>query len=320
MKIPFNYTELAKGVDFVGRDVELSTLSKFLTDKQNVVIYGPDGIGKRSLVNLALTNLKNTFPSTLIFHINLLNVRTEETFYRLYEERVGSHDSFSSERVIIYIEEFQNVLHFDDPDAFLKRFEKRIPEQKGINYIFSGSKTNSMRYIFKEKKYFYGMVEYLPIFPINEKVVSEYIVRTFLKVGRVIDKEYVKVFYDISGGVPYYLWVLCSTTFNMTKGFVTPDIKDDALASIISIREGHFKSLIDSLSNFQISLLRAVYDGVTQFSNKEVIDKYQLNSSANVFRLKEALKKKEVIYFDDDDIPYIIDPIFKYWLSKYYFI
>ena len=59
---------------------------------------------------------------------------------------------------------------------------------------------------------------------------------------------------------------------------------------------------------------------MTKFSNKEVIERYSLNSSANVFRLKEALKKKESIDFDDKDEPYFIDPIFKYWLSKVYFV
>lgn len=320
MKIPFNYTELATGADFIGREDELKSLTGHLANRHNVAVYGPDGIGKRSLVNQALVNLKNLYPDLTVYHINLLNVRTEESFNRIYSETVAADVYDTQKRIVIYFEDFQNVLHFDDPDAFLKGLEKRVEGQEAVAYIFSGSKTNGMKYIFREKKYFYPQVEYLPISPMNEKVVSDFIVKTFLKVGRVIDKEYVKTFYNISGGVPYYLWILCSTTFNMTKGFVTPDIKDDALASIVSIREGQFKSLIDSLSNFQLSLLRAIYDGVTQFSNKEVIEKYQLNSSANVFRLKEALKKKEVIYFDEDDIPYIIDPIFRYWLSKYYFI
>lgn len=320
MKIPFNYTELATGADFIGREDELKSLVGHLANRQNVAVYGPDGIGKRSLVSQALVNLNNIYPDLTVYHINLLNVRTEDSFNKIFGETVAEDVCDPQQRIVIYFEEFQNVLHFDDPDAFLNNLEKRVEAQDSVAYIFTGSKTNGMKYIFREKKYFYNQVEYIPVFPMNEKIVSDYIVKTFLKVGRVIDKEYVKVFYNISGGVPYYLWILCSTTYNMTKGFVTPDIKDDALASIVSIREGQFKSLIDSLSNFQLSLLRAIYDGVTQFSNKEVIEKYQLNSSANVFRLKEALKKKEVIYFDEDDIPYIIDPIFKYWLSKYYFI
>ena len=29
--------------------------------------------------------------------------------------------------------------------------------------------------------------------------------------------------------------------------------------------------------------------------------------------------KKEVLQFDDDDKPSVIDPLFEYWLRKYYF-
>ena len=56
-----------------------------------------------------------------------------------------------------------------------------------------------------------------------------------------------------------------------------------------------------------------------KFSTTEVIDKYRLNSSANVKRLKDALMKKEVIMFNDKDEPVIQDPLFEYWLRKFYF-
>jgi hypothetical protein len=222
--------------------------------------------------------------------------------------------------VIMYFTEFQNVLHFDDPDAMLKQMEQCVSEYKNVTCLISGSKLNAMKYIFEVKKYFYGLMEFLPILPINEKVATDYIIRTFLRVGRVIDKEHVKIFYDISGGIPYYLWLLSSFSFNMTKGYVTPEIREQSISLALSLRESNFKGIIDSLSNFQLNLLRAIFDGVKKFSNKDVIDRYELNSSANVFRLKEALKKKEVIYFDDKDEPHFVDPMFKYWLSKCYFV
>ena len=76
---------------------------------------------------------------------------------------------------------------------------------------------------------------------------------------------------------------------------------------------------MDNLMNHQISFLRAVLDGVTKFSSTDTIAKYGLNSSANVRRVKDALKKKEIVTFDEKDEPEIIDPLFKYWAEKYYF-
>ncbi len=324
MEVPFNFKERAVGIDFIGREVERNALSNLLRQRQNVVIYGVDGVGKRSLVNSVLIDMRKSSLDMVVCNINLHNIRCEKDFHNLYSESLVSagvdHDSLNSSNVIFYFEEFQNVLHFDDPDQFLKDMEQSVSQIPNVTFLFTGSKVNAMKYIFEEKKYFYGNVEILPILPLNEKIASDYITRTFLRVGRVINKEHVKMFYDISGGMPYYLWLLSSFSFNMTKGFVTLDIRNDAITSVMSLRETYFKSLIDSLSNYQLSLLRAIYDGVTKFSNKEVIEKYMLNSSANVFRLKEALKKKEIIFFDDGDEPHFVDPIFRYWLSKYYFV
>jgi len=44
-----------------------------------------------------------------------------------------------------------------------------------------------------------------------------------------------------------------------------------------------------------------------------------LHSSANVKRVKDALMKKEVLIFDENDTPAFIDPLFEYWVKKYYF-
>ena len=60
-------------------------------------------------------------------------------------------------------------------------------------------------------------------------------------------------------------------------------------------------------------------DGVVKFSASDVIERYRLNSSANVRRVKDALRKKEVITFNEKDEPVILDPLFEYWVSNHFF-
>ena len=60
-------------------------------------------------------------------------------------------------------------------------------------------------------------------------------------------------------------------------------------------------------------------DGHTRFSSAEVISRYNLNSSANVRRLKDALCRKEIVTFDEHDEPVILDPLFEWWARKYFF-
>ena len=88
---------------------------------------------------------------------------------------------------------------------------------------------------------------------------------------------------------------------------------------LISIHEPRFMAIVNDLTDHQLSLLRAVLDGVVKFSASDVIEKYHLNSSANVRRVKDALKKKEVITFNEKDEPVVLDPLFEYWIGKYYF-
>ena len=93
----------------------------------------------------------------------------------------------------------------------------------------------------------------------------------------------------------------------------------EALNSMISLHEPRFMNQVNDLTDHQLSLLKAVLDGVVRLSASEVIDKYHLNSSANVRRVKDALRKKEIITFNEKDEPVILDPLFEYWMSKYYF-
>ena len=93
----------------------------------------------------------------------------------------------------------------------------------------------------------------------------------------------------------------------------------EALKSMISIHEPKFRTMVNDLTDHQLSLMRAILDGVIRFSTSEVIEKYSLNSSANVRRVKDALKKKEIITFNEKDEPVILDPLFEYWIGKYYF-
>ena len=88
---------------------------------------------------------------------------------------------------------------------------------------------------------------------------------------------------------------------------------------MVSANLPRFKAIMDDLTGFQERFLKAVLDGNVKFSTTEVIENYRLNSSANVKRLKEALMKKEVLSFNDKDEPSVQDPLFEYWLRKYYF-
>ena len=220
----------------------------------------------------------------------------------------------------IIMEEFQNIMNDNDGEMALKVMENVLRNNDvKTSLIFTGSRVNAMKYIFAEKKFFYRQVEYLPLQKVDDSEIAEHIMRGFMIGGKVVERELIQGACELFRGQMWYLNHFTSICDNLTKGYINEGILMQALKSLLSIHEPRFMSIVDDLTDHQLSLMRAVLDGVTRFSASDVIEKYGLNSSANVRRVKDALKKKEVLTFNEKDEPVVLDPLFEYWLGKHYF-
>ena len=224
----------------------------------------------------------------------------------------------------VILEDFHNVLHMDDYEEVFKEMNKLFSErdysaQVTASYLFLGSHVNAMKFIFEEKKYFYRQVEYLPMSPVEERDIIDYIVKGFMVSGKVMDKNLVLGACKLFRCDMWYLNHFVSICDTLTRGYINEAVLMEALRTLISIHEPYFQAIVDDLTDFQLSLVKAVLDGVVRFSASDVIEKYSLNSSANVRRVKDALKKKEVLTFNEKDEPEILDPLFEYWLEKHFF-
>ena len=226
------------------------------------------------------------------------------------------------DRIILIIDEFHCLSLMDDPDAVLRPLSaslKENRENRRFSYIFCGSGVNAMNGIFKGSLLFYRQVERMKLSPVDELEMADHIHRGFTSAGKVVEKELLQGACRLFRGHPWYINHFASICDGMTRGYLMESGLIDALRCLISVHEPRFMEIIGGLTSHQVSLLRATVDGVTRFSSADVIRKYGLNSSANVKRVKDALMKKEVLQFDEDDKPSIIDPLFEYWVRKYYF-
>lgn len=220
----------------------------------------------------------------------------------------------------VIIEEFQNLMHDKRAEDVFKVMEKVLTDRnRKVSFIFTGSQVNAMKYIFAEKKFFYRLVEHLPLQKVDDREIIEHIVRGFMVSGKVIERNLVLGACELFRGQMWYLNHFTSICDTMSRGYINEGILMEALKIIISIHEPRFISIVNDLTDHQLSLLKAILDGVVRFSASDVIEKYGLNSSANVRRVKDALKKKEVITFNEKDEPVILDPLFEYWVSRHYF-
>ena len=225
----------------------------------------------------------------------------------------------------VILKEFQNLMNADEYDDVFKLMERMMKERDRSNpypvvYVMSGAMVNGMKFIFEEKRYFYRQVNHVALAPVDEKEIIEHVVKGFLNgMGKSFDRNLAMGACELFKCNLWYMNHLAAICDALSKGFVTETMMTDALNSMIAVHEPRFISIINDLTDHQLSLLRAVLDGVVKFSASDVIEKYRLNSSANVRRVKDALKKKEVLTFNEKDEPVILDPLFEYWVSNFYF-
>ncbi|MCR5003861.1 MAG: ATP-binding protein [Bacteroidales bacterium] len=226
--------------------------------------------------------------------------------------------------VIFILDDFQWAQRLDDGDRLLRIMDGVLKEtvqapKPKCSFVMCGSEVNAMNVIFKKTRFFYRTVERLSLNPFDGKEIIDNVVKGFLASGKVAERDQLMAVCNLLKNHFWYINHFASICDYLSKGFISTPVLMDTLAKMISLHEARFKSIMADLTNFQISLLKAIVEGHLRFSATDVINRYGLNSSANVKRLKDALMKKEIIVFDDNDEPQITDPLFEYWVTKYYF-
>ena len=226
-------------------------------------------------------------------------------------------------RLILIIDEFQSLNRLEDPDAILRPLDACMREMKGWTNLFSwvicGSGVNAMKAIFHTSQLFYRQLEQVTLSPVDEREMADHVHKGFLAAGKVVEKELLQGACRLFRGHLWYINHFAAICDHMSRGYIVEQALVEALDTLVNVHEPRFNAIMSDLTTHQVSFLRAVVDGVVRFSSADVIRKYGLNSSANVKRVKDALMKKEVLVFDENDNPHIIDPLFEYWLRKYFF-
>ena len=220
------------------------------------------------------------------------------------------------------VADFQNLMRTSDFDDLFKMLEEIMsakPRDNRSCFILMGSQVNAMKYIFEEKRWFWRLVNHVSLQDVEDREIIEHVVKGFAAGGKVIERELIlgacKLFRSDLWRINHF-FSICDS---MSKGYINEAILMEALRALVAENEPHFKWIINDLTDHQLSLVKAALDGVVRFSASDVIERYSLNSSANVRRVKDALKKKEVLTFNEKDEPVFLDPLLEYWLKKYYF-
>ena len=220
-------------------------------------------------------------------------------------------------RIVVCIDEFQQIGEFKDSKTFQKRLRSVWQLQKHVSYCLFGSKKHLMNELFERKSlpfYKFGDAIYL------QKIATAdwvgYIRSRFEATGKSIPAELAEEICRRVDNHSSYVQQLAWLVWTRTGKEATRQELEAAFQDIIDQNTPLFEKQTESLTSFQMNFLRAVIDGVhSEFTTQEVMRKYQLGSSANVSIIKRALIKKELIEIDKRRAV-IPDPIMKVWLQR----
>ncbi|MEE0882047.1 MAG: ATP-binding protein [Bacteroidales bacterium] len=219
--------------------------------------------------------------------------------------------------IVICIDEFQQIAEFSDSKTFQKQLRTVWQLQKNVSYCLFGSKKHLMNELFENKSYpFYKFGDAIYLQKIGTQDWVEYICNRFSVTGKQISEQLAERICQAVDNHSSYVQQLAWLVWIHTDKIATEKDFESAYQDIIDQNTPLFEKQTESLTTYQMNFLRAVLDGVhSEFTKQEILNKYQLGTSANISIVKRALEKKELIEIEKRKIS-IPDPILKEWLRR----
>ena len=231
-------------------------------------------------------------------------------------EKVASEKGF---RMVVCIDEFQNISGFDDPLFFQKRLRSHWQEHQNVSYCLYGSKRHMMLDVFTNPSMpFYKFGDMIFLEKIDTPSWIDFISERFSATGKTISNNQAELIVRLADNHPYYVQQLSQQVWLRTKDECHDEIVEQAHQSLVEQLSLLFATITETLSNSQISFLEAIVAGETALSSSEVIEKYRLNSSSNVTRSRKALIDKEILDNNAGTVSFQ-DPMYRFWLKNFFF-
>ena len=238
---------------------------------------------------------------------------TMEDILRL-PERISEK---KGKRVVVCIDEFQQIGEFEDSLSFQKQLRTVWQHQKGVSYCLFGSKKHMMEGLFNDPSrpfYQFGDIIYLKKIPLS--YWTEYISSRFSQAGKSITSPQIE---RICQAVDYhssYVQQLCWYVLLFSGEKVADSDIDNGLEELIDQNTALFESRTETLTPVQMRFLTAVAEGVKDgFSTSAVISRYKLGSSASSVATRKTLLEKGLIY-SEESLIHMADPVMGLWLLR----
>ncbi len=223
-------------------------------------------------------------------------------------------------KIVICVDEFQNIAEFTDPDYFQKKLRSHWQLHQNVAYCLYGSKRHMMMEVFTDSsKPFYKFGNLMFLNKIETPCLVEFFKSRFADTGKSIDDEASHLIAKLVDNHPYYAQQLAQLSWLRTKEVCTVEIVREAHTALVEQLSLLFVTITETLTTQQLNYLKALIAGEKAISSTEVMHRYQISSTTSISRSKAALIKNDILDNKAGEISFQ-DPIYAYWLKTEYFI
>lgn len=222
-------------------------------------------------------------------------------------------------QVVVCVDEFQNISFMEDGIAFQKKLRAHWQKHQKANYVLYGSRRHLMIDFFtKTTMPFYRFGEILFLEKIEESHWISFIKERFEITNKKINETLAAKIAQTVDNHPYYVQQLSQVVWQQAAKTATEKDLINAIEELLDQYTILYQKEVDMLTNFQLNFLKALCNNETSFGSTDVLQNYNIGTSANITRIKTALQNHEIIDVLGKKISFN-DPLFAIWLKKRFF-
>ena len=222
-------------------------------------------------------------------------------------------------KIVVCIDEFQNVSEFGDSGFFQKKLRAHWQRHQHAAYCLYGSKRHMMLEVFTDPtRPFYKFGDLMFLQKIATDFLVEFFRRRFTETGKQIADDAALLIARLVDNHPYYAQQLAQLSWLRTQNRCTAEIVTEAHTALIEQLSLLFVAMTETLTTQELHYLHALIAEEPAITSTETMHRYRISSPTAAARSKATLIKNDILDSEAGKVSFQ-DPIYAYWLKKYYF-
>lgn len=219
-------------------------------------------------------------------------------------------------RLVVCIDEFQNMVHWNDDLRMQKLMRAHWQRHKHVTYVLYGSKRHMMAELFDHSgKPFYRFGDILWLQRIAIEHWTPWLVSRFKSTGKIMAPELANALARTVQCHSWYVQQLAHFHWSLTKKKADRNGLERALELVLDANTPLYQLQCEALSQSGINILKAIASGETKLTSAAVMHEFRLGTSRNVQKARMALEHKDLIDRSPEGYNFL-DPGFELWFKR----